>query len=171
MAGGGVSPLLAQPNDTLAPAAHGATPATEAPNVIRDWGALVRANKYELGQSYMVFIFLGDVPDDPEQWFTSPSFVGFHAAYTYTDHSSDQKANVISSLVGLNHNIAKQSGLSSFEPSVVAPFLENNLHWRAQLVRPSFCLVLSLENPDRPDTSTILSGRWPSGRVRETSVS
>ena len=67
-----------------APAAHDATPASEAPNVIHDWAARIHAKKFELGHGYAVLIFLGDVPDYPEHWRTSPSFVGAHIAFVNT---------------------------------------------------------------------------------------
>jgi tyrosinase len=106
-------------------------------------------NKYELGHSYILLVFLGNVPDDPEQWRTSPSFVGSHAAFVHAQGANygDQAGSVIEGFVHLNKDIAAKSGLSSFEPSVVAPYLKDNLHWRVQSVRSSFCLVLSILNP------------------------
>jgi tyrosinase len=104
-------------------------------------------NKYELGHSYAVLIFLGDVPNDPEQWRTSPSFVGSHAAFVHTSsaaNQSDQAGSVIEGFVHLNKDIAGKSGLSSFEPGVVAPYLRDSLHWRVQSVRSSLSLSLCL---------------------------
>jgi tyrosinase len=129
----GVSPL------TQPLTATGATPATEAPKSIYNWGALVHTKRFELDHSYTVSIFLGDVPEDPEDWLTSPSFVGFHAAFANHQidlcaNCSKQRENVISSLVCLNKKIVERSGLSSFEPCVIAPYLKNNLHWRVQMV-------------------------------------
>jgi tyrosinase len=129
-----------------APVAHDATPtspASEAPDVIYDWAARIHAKKFELGHGYAVLIFLGDVPDDPEHWRTSPSFVGAHVAFvnTQTDlcaNCSDQTELAIEGFVHLNEVIAERSGLSSFEPSAVAPYLKDNLHWRVQAVRSSF---------------------------------
>jgi len=131
-----------------APVAHGAAPASEDPDVIYDWAARIHAKKFELGHGYAVLIFLGDVPDDPEHWRTSPSFVGAHVAFvsSQTDqcaNCNDQAELVIEGFVHLNEVIAERSGLSSFEPSVVAPYLKDNLHWRVQAVRSSFCLVRS----------------------------
>jgi tyrosinase len=135
-----------------APVGHGTTTDPEAPDVIYDWAARIHAKKFELGHGYAVLIFLGDVPDDPEHWRTSPSFVGAHVAFvnTQTDqcaNCSDQTELVIEGFVHLNEVIAERSGLSSFEPGVVAPYLKENLHWRVQAVRSSFCLSLSFFNP------------------------
>ncbi|KAI0248615.1 hypothetical protein BJV78DRAFT_1234936 [Lactifluus subvellereus] len=51
------------------------------PNVVHDWTVRIHFKKYELGQSFAVLIFLGEVPDDASQWRTCPSFVGAHAAF------------------------------------------------------------------------------------------
>ena len=112
----------------------------EAPQVIHDWTARIHFKKYELGQSFAVLLFLGEVPADASQWRTSPSFVGAHAAFV--NSAADQCANcreqadlVAEGFVHLNKAIAKLSGLSSFEPDIISPYLRDNLHWRVQGVR------------------------------------
>jgi len=114
-----------------------AQPGQEAPDVLHDWTARIHFKKYELGQSFAVLLFLGEVPADASQWRTSSSFVGAHVAFV--NSSADQCANcseqadsVAEGFVHLNKAIAKSSGLSSFEPSVVTPYLRDNLHWRVQ---------------------------------------
>jgi len=119
--------------------AHGAPPSHGAPNVIYDWSARIHAKKFELGHSYAVLIFLGEVPGEQEHWRTSPSFVGAHCAFVngHTDQCAncrEQEELIVEGFVHLNEYIAKHSGLSSFEPSVVAPYLKKNLHWRVQSV-------------------------------------
>jgi tyrosinase len=112
-------------------------PGQAAPHVIQDWTARIHFKKYELRQSFAVLIFLGDVPADASQWRTCDSFVGSHVAFVNT--SAEQCANcreqadlVAEGFVHLNSSIAKRSGLSSFEPGVVSPYLKANLHWRVQ---------------------------------------
>jgi tyrosinase len=112
---------------------------------IHDWSARIHAKKYEIGRGYLVLIFLGAVPDDCEQWRTCASFVGAHVSFA--NASADQCGNcreqaelVIEGFVHLNQAIAKCSGLSSYEPEVVAPYLKENLHWRIQSVRVPFLL-------------------------------
>jgi tyrosinase len=109
------------------------------PTVIYDWAAKIHAKKYELGHGYVVLIFLGDVPDDPLQWRACPSFVGAHVSFVNTDaeqcaNCRDQVEIEVEGFVHLNAGIAKRSGLSSYEPSVVTPYLRDNLHWRVQHV-------------------------------------
>ncbi len=122
---------------------HGAPAAHGAPNVIYDWAARIHAKKFELSHSYAVLIFLGEVPGDEEHWQTCPSFVGVHCAFvnSATDECAncrEQEELVVEGFVHLNEAIAKHSDLSSYEPSVVTPYLKNNLHWRVQSVRSYF---------------------------------
>jgi len=110
---------------------------SDSPTVIYDWSVRIHAKKYELGHGYIVLIFLGQVPNDPSQWRTSPSFVGAHVAFVNTeaehcDNCREQAELVVEGFVHLNAAISKLSGLSSFDPSVVAPYLRDNLHWRVQ---------------------------------------
>lgn len=108
--------------------------------VVHDWTARIRFKKYELGRSFSVLIFLGQVPDDPSQWRASPSFVGVHAAFVNSAagqcaNCRDQEDVVVEGFVHLDTAIAKQSGDSSYEPGVVIPYLKDNLRWRVQTVR------------------------------------
>jgi tyrosinase len=141
---------------SVKPAAADSIPHAEShgghgPVVIYDWAARIHAKKYELGHGYVVLIFLGEVPDDPSQWRTCHSFVGAHCAFVNTD--AEQCANcreqgelVAEGFVHLNTIIAKRSGLSSYEPSVVAPYLRDNLHWRVQAVRSFFTQIVRFES-------------------------
>jgi tyrosinase len=49
-------------------------PTTSAPPNRRlyEWTARIECNKFELGGSYSVLIFLGHVPDDPQEWQVLP---------------------------------------------------------------------------------------------------
>ncbi|KAI9508870.1 photo-regulated tyrosinase [Russula earlei] len=117
--------------------AHQAGYGKEGPSVVHDWGVRIHVKKYELGGSFSVLIFLGDVPDDPSHWRSCPSFVGLHYAFVNSVASQcgncrNQADLVIEGFVHLNEAIAKRSGLSSYEPEVVSPYLKENLHWRVQ---------------------------------------
>jgi len=104
--------------------------------VIYDWGARIDAKKFELGHGYAVLIFLGEDPGDEEHWRTCPSFM--NSATDERANCRKQEELVVEGFVHLNEAITKHSGLSSYEPSVVTPYLKNNLHWRVQSVRSSF---------------------------------
>jgi tyrosinase len=120
--------------------AHKPEHGKEAPSVLYDWTARIHFKKYELGESCAVLIFVGDVPEDPSHWRTCPSLCGSHHAFVNTeasqcDNCRDQADIVVEGFVHLNSYIAEKSGLSSYDPSVVTPYLKDNLHWRIQAVR------------------------------------
>jgi tyrosinase len=117
-----------------------AGPVQGSTQVIQDWTVRIQVKKYELHQTFLVLLFLGEVPADASQWRTSPSFVGIHA--TFVNSSADQCSNcreqadlVTEGFVHLNKKLATVPGLSSLDPSVVSPYLKENLHWRVQQVR------------------------------------
>jgi hypothetical protein len=151
------------------------TTANDSQQVIHDWTARIHFKKYELGESFAVLLFLGEVPADASQWRTSPSFVGAHVAFV--NSVADQCANcreqadlVAEGFVHLNDAIAQFSGLSSFEPGIVIPYLRDNLHWRVQGVRyypfvssPEYSShFFGLTRPIGPRWCLIDSHRWRS---------
>jgi tyrosinase len=128
------------------PSAEGVR-AQEASDVINEWSIRIHVKKYELSGSFSVLIFLGEVPEDPEEWCTSPSYVGGHYAFVNSaagqcDNCRSQEDLVVEGFVYLNLAIAERSGLPSYEPSVVHPYLKDNLSWRIQSVR-AFSFVVS----------------------------
>lgn len=102
-----------------------------------EWTARIRFKKYELGSSFSVLLFLGTVPENPEEWHTAETFVGAHHAFVNkaAEHCANcrNQAEVINEgFVHLNGAIAQHSGLNSFNPNVVKPYLTRELHWRVQ---------------------------------------
>ncbi|KAG8876840.1 hypothetical protein FRB97_003840 [Tulasnella sp. 331] len=116
--------------------AIGATISTEGARLY-DWVARIQTKKYELGGSFSVVIFIGDFPEDPRQWRTSRAYVGAHHAFVNSNASRcencrNQQEIVSEGFVHLDEWLAAHSGLGSFEPHVVEPYLKQNLHWRIQ---------------------------------------
>ena len=125
-----------------------------------DWTARVEFRKYELGVGFSVLLFLGKVPDDPEEWPLCSNFVGAHHAFVNTAaghcaNCRNQGTLVEEGFVHLNHAIAQHSGLSSLEPEVVEPYLTEQLHWRVQkvglyaFVYSEYEMILNCINVDR----------------------
>ena len=120
---------------SLHPTAH-VQQSTAAPNHgVYDWTARVEFKKYELGSSFSVLIFIGQVPENPREWRVSPSFVGSHHAFvnsaaSHCANCTNQQDLVVEGFVHLNRAIAQHSGLPSLDPEVVEPYLTQNLHWR-----------------------------------------
>ena len=104
-----------------------------------DWTARVEFKKHELGGSFSVLIFLGEVPEDPKQWNVSPAYVG--GVYAFVNsvtgrcaNSGNQADAVQEGFVHLNTGISQHSGLGSLDPDAVEPYLAKALKWRVQKV-------------------------------------
>lgn len=100
-----------------------------------DWTARIEFNKYELSTRFGVLLFLGEVPNSPQDWLTSPNLVGTH--FTYVDgrsHRGNRRGGVVEGFVHLNQGILKHSGLQSLAIEVVEPYLTRALDWRVQTV-------------------------------------
>ena len=105
-----------------------------------DWTARIRFKKFELGTSVSVYVFFGDIPADPKLWHVSPNFVGAHHAFVNSDPSAcenceNHSESINEGFVHLNESILKHSDIRSLEPHLVAPYLKENLNWRAVKVR------------------------------------
>ncbi|KAG8891242.1 hypothetical protein FRC00_014037 [Tulasnella sp. 408] len=125
-------PPAAEPAQAPVPA-H---PAAEAEgSTYTDWTARIHVNKYAVGCSFSVLIFIGPVPEDPTQWRTSESYVG--AEHVFVNSQAEECENCrntaeaeLEGFVHLNKAIAARSGLNSFDRAVVEPYLKENLAWR-----------------------------------------
>ena len=111
-----------------------------------DWTVRIEFKKYELGTSFSVLIFLGQVPDNPQEWRISPNYVGgchafVNSAASSCTNCSNQQDLVVEGFVHLNHAIVQHSELGSLEPNVVIPYLTHNLQWRVQKVFSSFLFM------------------------------
>lgn len=131
---------------------------------IPDWTVRVRVKKYELDQSFSVMVFLGEVPQNPADWFSSPSYVGDHsvfvnAALDKCENCRVQQAVgiVTEGFIHLTKSIVAHSGLSSLDETAVVPYLEKNLHWRVRKV----CTVCFVDGP----YTNYVVGRWRSVRA------
>ena len=104
-----------------------------------EWTARIRYEK-ELGTGFSIFVLLGQVPENPQDWQTSPNYVGLVHAFGH--HGRRRPGVVLQGFVHLNHAIARLSGLTSFEPNVVEPYLTNALQWRVQVLVYFFIYLL-----------------------------
>jgi len=127
-------PLREHDQTHATPAAHYAPPNRG----LYEWTARIECKTFELFSSYSVLIFLGHVPDDPEEWQVSPNYVGSHFAFVNSAGCEDRQDKpdiVTEGFVHLNQAIVRHSGLKSLEPDAVVPYLTKNLHWRVLKVK------------------------------------
>lgn len=95
--------------------------------------------------SVFISVFLGNPPQNVSEWKISPNLIGSSAVFANStpQHCANCRKRgdvVVDGIVYLNQSLLASDGVQSYEPEVVAPFLEKNLHWRVLRVR----LLLSL---------------------------
>lgn len=110
---------------------------------------LVRANpskKFELGRSFSVLIFLGEVPRNSDHWMSSKSFVGVHhvPANSAVERCQNCRSNADSineGFIHLNRHLVSNWPLwGDLDPADLSSFLVDKLRWRVTDVG---CLVYS----------------------------
>nr|BAF74396.1 tyrosinase [Pholiota nameko] len=143
-----VHAAAAQPH--AEPPVHVSAGGHPSPHGFYDWTARIEFKKYEFGSSFSVLLFLGPVPEDPEQWLVSPNFVGAHHAFVnsaagHCANCRNQGNVVVEGFVHLTKYISEHAGLRSLNPEVVEPYLTNELHWRVLKADGSVGQLESLE--------------------------
>lgn len=106
-----------------------------------DWIVRIRVKEFELKESFDVLVFLGPVPENPDEWLTSESYVGCVSAFVngVPERCGNCRAQgpnkVIQGAVYLDEAIAKRSGLPGrLDPAAVTPYLTDKLSWTVQKV-------------------------------------
>jgi hypothetical protein len=110
--------------------------------ITQDWKVEISCSQREVGGSFSVFIFLGDIPADPTQWLFDPAFAGTFDIYTYSSDTSDESHShneeeggnsIVNGSVHLNRAILRRQ--QSLEEDAVLSFLRRKLNWGVQKVR------------------------------------
>ncbi|KAL1950435.1 hypothetical protein VTO73DRAFT_5559 [Trametes versicolor] len=104
-----------------------------------EWSVRIRVKKFEVGRSFAILVFLGDVPEDPQEWYAAATYVGAHHAFVNSAparcaNCRRQGDAVTEGFVHLNDAIAKHAALQSLEPESVKPYLRRDLSWRVRRV-------------------------------------
>jgi tyrosinase len=149
----GLSVFAGAPSATDSLARGPSAPAPELipPNRgLYEWTARVECKQFEIPISYLVAIFLGEIPDDPKEWQVSPNYIGSHYAFVNSaakecENCRNKTDVIIEGYVHLNRAIVKSSGLKSLEPKAVLPYLSENLHWRVLKVDGQIAELKSLD--------------------------
>ncbi|KAF2749527.1 Di-copper centre-containing protein [Sporormia fimetaria CBS 119925] len=109
-----------------------------------EWVVNLRTVKHALGQTFRVFVFLGDFDPEPAKWPTEPNVVGRftvlgRAGDTPCDkcRTDQEEELVVSGSVpitkALLQDIVDKEALNSLNPEDVVPYLTRHLHWRVTL--------------------------------------
>jgi tyrosinase len=95
------------------------------------WMLQIISDVNGLAGSYTIFLFLGAVPDDPEEWDASPSLAGQHNAFS---SSEDQEECITQSVVYLD-SFLKETHHNLPDAASVSAFVDKELRWRIKTVR------------------------------------
>ncbi|KAF9477267.1 tyrosinase [Pholiota conissans] len=113
-----------------------------------DWAVRVHVKKYDVGMSFAVLFFLGDVAADPASWSASDACIG--RQYVLVNSNPENCANcqtqsdvVLEGFVHLNDGL--QRYLRTVDPEKVAPYLRDHLQWRVQKIDGTAATPESLE--------------------------
>lgn len=120
----------------LSSEAHGSSGQADAGTVYKDWTAHITVEKYALGSSFSVLIFLGNNENDPGQWTRrSTTYVGAHSVFVSSDtaqcvNCTNQQdgAVICEGFVHLTSSIV--TWLGSLHRDEVTKYLKENLAWR-----------------------------------------
>jgi tyrosinase len=120
-----------------------------------EWTVRIRAKKFELGESFSVLIFLGEVPHDPNQWMSSESFAGVHHVFAGMPDGGGDSDMINEGFIRVNRHLQRRMpDQKTYDPAVVKPFLKQNLNWRTTDVSMHLLLVLAWTMTTWVQTST-----------------
>lgn len=104
----------------------------------REYITNIKAQKFCLGGSFSIFVFLGDNPTtSPAGWSGDPSFVGLNgifSATTVSQSDNDIRANGAIPLTAALEAKLASGELGSLNEEVVGPYLKDQLRWRVRSV-------------------------------------
>jgi len=131
-------------------------------NGYREWIVNVRILKYAVHGSFFIYIFLGPVPEDSEDWATTETMVGLHSIFANPPGSGcgncerQRDANIVTSgTIPLTGALIEAN--IGLDPVQVEPYLRPNLHWRVQKVDGTV-----VDKNDVPSLTVSVSSAWVS---------
>ncbi|KAJ6261721.1 Tyrosinase [Drechslerella dactyloides] len=92
-----------------------------------EWTTEIQVNHASLNGNVRVFIFLGDVPNQPNQWDTSKSFLGSFSVWTMKSNSHDAIVHGTVPLTSALLNKIVSSEVENLKRETVTPYLLKNL--------------------------------------------
>ena len=109
---------------------------------VTEWSAAVGVSKFGAnGQSFIVRLFLGPIPDDPRDWATSLDTIGSFAVLPPPIQPSLPAGNFITYYeLSLTKSLNARR-LDGQDIGATSEYLKNNLQWRVQLVSSTYKLL------------------------------
>ena len=104
-------------------------------NKYHEWIANVQVNKQALGGPFFIHFFLGCAPDDSHNWLDAPNRLGATNVFASPgQRNSTRRGHTMTGTVHLTAGLVREvlgGALSGLEPSVVEPYLKENLRCAA----------------------------------------
>ncbi|KAI0925031.1 hypothetical protein AcW2_005732 [Taiwanofungus camphoratus] len=133
-----------------------------------DWTVHLKFKKFELGSSFSILVFLGPVPAERDNWYSSSSYVGTVSAFV--GRSSGRCANCVANrdveiegFVHLNEKLVEIPDLVSLSPAHVRPVIQERLAWRVEGVKADGTVAEPTDLPSlklAPFSQTITEGPY-----------
>ncbi|KAI1320248.1 Di-copper centre-containing protein [Xylariaceae sp. FL0255] len=101
----------------------------------REWVANIIVKKHALGKSYLVYLFLGAVPDESNLWLQSDHLVG--SLGVFADNTRMEDLGRVTGTVPLTSALTKMvvdGNVSSLAAEDIEPFLKSQLQMRVAMV-------------------------------------
>jgi tyrosinase len=106
----------------------------------REWYANIRVNKFAIGQSFFIHLFIGDAPADPGAWLdpATKSFVGsdvvFMDSAMANGNGNGGQLNIFAQLPLTRKLVELYNAgvIPDLEVKTIRPYLKKNLKWKAQ---------------------------------------
>lgn len=118
-----------------------------------EWSASVQSKEHELSGSYTVLFFLGPAPksESPQDWWSSPSFVGTHDVFTDDQPPpTDEEDKEGQSILLLDEPLRARLPPDPSSEDVKS-YVRNNIHWRIQKTSGK-----AVKNSDLPSLKVVL---------------
>ena len=116
---------------------------------VHDWSARISCKKFQLGGSFAIYVFLGEIPSDMKNWVSDPALAGVFGIFANPfpeecPNCTSQVDLVIEDFVPLDKAILRLSRQRSLEPAFCVPYLAKHIKWRIVKVRYQlhYCIVV-----------------------------
>ncbi|KAI0392389.1 Di-copper centre-containing protein [Xylariaceae sp. FL0594] len=105
--------------------------------VYREWIANIRVKKHALNNSFLVYLFLGDVPEDSSTWQSSDSLIGSMGIFAGPGHAMGSTDGTVSGTIPLTSALMKmvaEGRLPTLDSEDVEPFIRSTVIPRVALL-------------------------------------
>ncbi|KAI1428347.1 hypothetical protein F5Y12DRAFT_782760 [Xylaria sp. FL1777] len=103
----------------------------------REWIANIQVKKHALNCSFLIYLFLGDVPDDTSSWQSLDNLVGSLGVFANHGRSMRAEHGKVTGTIPLTSALVRMAAdkhVLSLDPEDVEPFLKSALQPRIALV-------------------------------------